>query len=179
MRFRKKKQHTCRLRGVYYAISADRQRNEDMTLPHRGETGELAHIENLSRLFVVLAILCILSGCAATHPGEQPASFGKNMDLIEAATRGDLDMVRGFLAQGADINARNDKGVTALYRASFCGHRDVVDLLLANGASVDFKARNGSTPLFAAAQNGYRDVAELLLDKGADINARTDYGATP
>lgn len=48
-----------------------------------------------------------------------PACAGVNDDFLEAAKQGDLAAVKGFLAKGADVNARVDKGGrTALILAS-------------------------------------------------------------
>jgi len=52
-------------------------------------------------------------------------------------------MVKFLLQQGADVNARNDGGGTALHGASFLGRSKSAQLLIENG--VDIKARASKT----------------------------------
>ena len=83
-----------------------------------------------------------------------------------------------LLAKGADVNAKNNAGSTALMAASEKGHKEVVELLLAKGADVNAKANAGWTALMYASQNGDKEVVELLLAKGADVNAKNNHGGT-
>lgn len=56
-----------------------------------------------------------------------------NRKFINAAYEGKLEEVKRFLNEGADINAKNSIGQTALKLASMYGHRDVVNFLEAQG----------------------------------------------
>ena len=58
-----------------------------------------------------------------------------------------------LLAKGADVNAKNQDGWTALMCASLDGHKEVVELLLAKRADVNAKANDGFTALIMASQN--------------------------
>ena len=71
--------------------------------------------------------------------GFPSAAAGPAEDLISAAFRGDAAAVQALLAKGADVNAKNNDGVTALMVASENGHLDVVQALLAKGAEVNAK----------------------------------------
>ena len=51
--------------------------------------------------------------------------------LMLAVSHGRMDMVRGLLAQGAEVNLQDDEGSTALMCASEHGHAEIVKLLLA------------------------------------------------
>jgi uncharacterized protein len=104
------------------------------------------------------------------------AMAGPAEDLMSAVTRGDAAAVRVLLAKGADANAMNDNGVTALMAASFRGDREVVLALLNKGAEIDAKLVDGTTALFQAL--GHGDVVRLLLLKGADVNAKLRDGDT-
>lgn len=48
-----------------------------------------------------------------------------------AVSHGRIDMVKGLLACGADVNIQDDEGSTALMCASEHGHVEIVKLLLA------------------------------------------------
>ena len=52
-----------------------------------------------------------------------------------AALWGDLELVRLFLVNGADINTQNNNGDTALSFAKQSGRPNVIDLLKAAGAT--------------------------------------------
>ena len=73
-----------------------------------------------------------------------------NEQLIEAAQRGDLALVKTILAQGADVNGKDEEGATALMVAANAGHLAVVSALLDRGADVDAMSKEGGTALIAA-----------------------------
>lgn len=99
-----------------------------------------------------------------------PGKYGWT-DLMEATLNGDEAAVKRFLAQGADVNARDDAGTTALMLAAYEGHAAIVRLLLDSGADVNFVDENGRTALGNAVDRGHPEIAHLLLDSGADPNA--------
>ncbi len=88
-----------------------------------------------------------------------------------AAREGDLEKVKRFIEEGADINAK--KGAeTPLFAALDAGKSDVAKFLIAQGADVNTPGFGGLTPLFPACVDGEKEVIELLISKGADINAK-------
>ena len=84
---------------------------------------------------------------------------------------GDAAAVQALLANGAEVNAKDNNGASALILASRNGHRDVVQALLANGAEVNAKDNDGATALILASRNGHHDVVALFV-KGAEVNAK-------
>jgi len=86
------------------------------------------------------------------------------------------EVVELLLAKGADLNARTNDGKTSLMSAS--GHRDVAEALLEKGADINAKDNNGETALYIASYCDHKDVVELLLAKGADVNAKKSDGST-
>jgi ankyrin repeat protein len=108
----------------------------------------------------------------------------KNVQLVKAAERGNLADVQDALNGGADVNAKDIFGWTALMRASYGGYTygryaEVVKLLLDKGADVNIiKTDEGTTALMAASSGGYAEVVKLLLDKGANVNIKTKEGIT-
>ena len=99
-------------------------------------------------------------------------------DWYEAANYGDLDKVKSLLEKGADVNAADERGVTALMNAAYYGHLDIIKLLLEKGADVNAKDVYGYTPLILASGGGNLKAAKLILEYGADIDARDMYGKT-
>ena len=86
-----------------------------------------------------------------------------------------------LLARGADPNARDLRGATALHVAVIFDMRDqaATEALLNHGADVNAKANNGDTPLHVAAFLSRPAGAATLLKAGADPNARDNLGETP
>ncbi len=78
--------------------------------------------------------------------------------------------------KGADINAVDNEGKTALMKAAWHGHRNLCKLLISKGADINAEDNSGDTALIIAAWHGHREVCELLISKGARVNAMNrDY----
>lgn len=78
--------------------------------------------------------------------------------------------VREQVAEGADVNARNSDGRTALYLAAVCDFLDDAEVLLAAGAEVDPIDPLGRTPLCDAVVYGHSQIVKVLLAAGANVN---------
>lgn len=89
--------------------------------------------------------------------------------LIIASLEGQGEVASYLLQRGANIQAKNARGLSALHAAAYNGHHEIVTLLLAKGADInDAKNRFGVTPLHVAAEENHIAVVELLLQRGAD-----------
>ena len=90
------------------------------------------------------------------------------------------EAVQALIAAGADVNAANRDGYSALCSAAARGDARTVRLLLANGADVRaVETDGGQTPLHYAARYGHVDVVTDLLAFGAPPNAADKEGQTP
>jgi ankyrin repeat protein len=99
--------------------------------------------------------------------------------LIDAVKRNDGAAVNALLDRGADVNAVEGDGTTALHWAALGDELEIVELLLEAGASPSAANRFGVTPLELAATNGNAAIVPRLLAAGADVNARSREGHTP
>ena len=99
--------------------------------------------------------------------------------LIEAVRGGAIDRVRELLRTGADVNATQGDGATALHWAAHRSDLAATDLLVRAGADVNRTNELGATPLWLASLNGDAAVAGALLAAGADPNRALASGETP
>jgi len=101
-----------------------------------------------------------------------------SQELLDAVLAGDEEEARALLEAGADANARNDEGLSALALAAQSGHSEVAAALLELGADVDARTGLDDTPLMMAARHGDPETVEVLIDAGADVHAETLCGGT-
>ncbi len=84
-----------------------------------------------------------------------------------------------LLANGADLNERDDKGDTPLHSAILRGDEELARLFIAHGVDVNAKNNSSLTALHHAASGGRAGIVPLLLTKGAEVNASDNRGDTP
>jgi ankyrin repeat protein len=139
---------------------------------HIRRAGIIDKTEGISMAHRVLgafaAVVCLL----APAYGE-----GRGDNLLQAIERGDVDGVRKLLKQGADINAKDPSGATALMYASVYSTAECMRLLLDKGADPNGQSDTGATALMWGIADARK--ANLLIEKGANVNARSKAGMTP
>lgn len=97
--------------------------------------------------------------------------------VADAAMTGDVARVRALLERGADVNAAQGDGMTALHWAAMNGSVELAELLISAGAYVDAGTRIGSlTPLHLASKAAQGALVERLLAAGADAKRPTSNG---
>ena len=85
---------------------------------------------------------------------------------MTAARTGKLGPVKALLARGAEVNAKERRGQTALMWAAAEGHAEVARALLQAGAEFRTPLPSGFTPLFFAVREGRTDVVRDLAEGG-------------
>jgi len=179
------------------------------------------------RLPVVEALL--RGGATLGHPVLDAAFFGDEKEVTEilgkdralvgvrdfrgnltplqwAAARGNLNVVKILVENGASVNPEVKDSARPLMLAVSKGRRDVVEFLIEKGADVRkyllvfFAVKaghkgiaeiliaagadvnlgiNGWTPLHEAVWQGNREFAEMLIANGADLNPRVSEFVIP
>ena len=128
-------------------------------------------VSRIRHLLIGLAV----AACLATA-----LEAGSDATVADAARLGDAAAVKALLRNGADVNAAQGDGMTALHWAAQKGDTELVAMLLSAGASVRATTRlGGYTPMHLASQAGHPRVVATLLAAGSPADVRTATGASP
>ena len=122
---------------------------------------------------ILMIALFITASLGAQAPVPSP--------VADAAERGDVAAVKALLKDGADVNAAQGDGMSALHWAADRGNAALAELLIYAGANLSAQTRIGQyTALHLAGKSGSAAVTKALLKAGADVNVRsTNSGVTP
>ena len=99
--------------------------------------------------------------------------------LVFAASNGRTEVVRLLLDAGASVDATDDWGCTAIFKAATYNHLDCVRVLLRLGADPDKSNRWGAIPLQYAAHQGHYKVVRKLVKYKCDIHKRGEETVPP
>lgn len=124
-------------------------------------------------------IFCLITAvCSISHGMIQPPRPLARPELQEQffkAMRDDnAKSVENLIAQGADVNAKNQEGIHPLFTAVACSGITIVKKLLLAGADADQKNVRGDTALMFACQICSPEKVALLLEYSRDIHAKNN-----
>jgi len=124
--------------------------------------------------FIVLGVA--LTACAEDSPPSDVDREAAPAALVRAAGAGDIEAVRRLLAEGADVDARDASGRTAVTAAAMREHVDVVAALVDAGADVDLQDTERNNPLLLAGENGNVALLREVLRADPDLGATNRFG---
>ena len=96
-----------------------------------------------------------------------------NSSLMAAVREGDVDRVKELIAEGGNVNARNEHGETALMAAAQHGHTVCIDQLLQSNAQLNITDTEGNTALVHAILDRKVECVKKLITAGANANIGT------
>jgi uncharacterized protein len=105
-----------------------------------------------------------VDGLGAGPSGDPPLSL--------AVRLGWLALIERLVGLGADLDARDSHGMTALHLCAALGREAALKLLVRHGASPEVRAADGQTPLGVALSGGRRDLADWLDWRGWPLPGR-------
>lgn len=114
-----------------------------------------------------------------TNQADQSKASAADANFFKSIEAGDVVAVQAALDAGADPNAKNAQGLSALQLATVKGHSAVVEVLLKKqpvlgvGETSPQSPQSGSLQL--AARQGDSATIQALLDHGVDINVQDPH----
>ncbi len=88
-------------------------------------------------------------------------------DFLKLCKSGDVAKIEQAIIDGANVNAKDNYGQTALMSAAWGGQTETAKLLINHGADINAKANEGMTALMWAEFFGHTETANLLRSYGA------------
>jgi ankyrin repeat protein len=120
-----------------------------------------------------LAVGLVVSAAAANE------EVDKHQSLRNAAASGNVNDVRHWLKQGANVNSVSPGGWASLVYAADRAHPEVVDVLLQAGADPNLCERDGWSPLMFAAVKGDIETCRIIIRAGGDLQHVSKNEWTP
>ena len=120
------------------------------------------------RAMLATMLLSLLAASASAAP----------LSLVQAAQEPDSSQALRLIAQGADVNAAEQDGTTALMWAVHRGDFPLVQALLKAHARIDASNAYGANAMLQAAQFGDVRIIEALLKAGANVESPNPDGET-
>jgi len=90
----------------------------------------------------------------------------------------DPNIVSILVSNGADVNATDNNGLTAMHYAVKNGFENIVKILPSYNANVNAPDKNGVTPLHYAVAGMHREIIVMLFKHGASANVKDNAGRT-
>ncbi len=102
------------------------------------------------------------------------------MCMLDAAKKGNNEIVKNLLNAGCNVNAKGENGITALIYAVDIENENLVKYLLEHDCDVNIQTIGDRfSALLLACLKNYGNIAEMLIDFGANVNVVNKEGDCP
>jgi ankyrin repeat protein len=99
-------------------------------------------------------------------------------ELHRAAANDDVTAIRDVLSRGANIEAKDRNGRTALLIATHGNKINAARALIETGADVNAKDAINDSPYLYAGARGHLEILKMTLAHGADLKSTNRFGGT-
>ncbi len=123
--------------------------------------------EKMKQLLIIIFV--ILTGCTTTKTTELLVeSKALGISIHDAASQGNINAIKAHIANGANLNSKDESGWTPLHWATSKVHNKAAKMLIAKGADVNIVNKDGLAPLDYAEN----ELFGVLIDNGAKSGAQ-------
>ena len=125
--------------------------------------------KKLMAVVVLVAVVCAVPSWGATFKAVKDSQF------LDICVGGSEQEIINAINSGANVNAKDRNGKTALMIVASKWHKEAVNVMLKAGADVHARNNEGATVLMFVSSP---EIAETLIQAGADVNAKDRSGGT-
>lgn len=129
---------------------------------------------------LLLPFLLLSGGFVSCSPGPEEKAVIKlaaqgifegsyQRELHQAATRGDMDMIKLLVHAGTNVNYCDEQGLSVLHTAILSGHASEARFLMKAGARANTLSAAGDSPLIDAFNHQGQKLIMPLIEAGADV----------
>lgn len=121
----------------------------------------------MKKFLIFLCFMCVYFNLYAE---------GNSSKFLEFVQNGNISKAEELLKNGADINAQNSNGATALMTAVYNNDISMVKMLMKYNPNVNIQDKSKNSPFLYAGARGYLDILKLIYKKADTRNVVNIYG---
>lgn len=127
------------------------------------------------KALIQLAAITELAASFLSNPGNSFAArthkkvAERTIQLCDATRDGNIEKMKSLIAEGADVNAKSQRGNTPLHIATIGNRKNVVELLIANGTDASLENELGQNPMDIAILESHPEIAKLLTAESKPV----------